>query len=137
MSDYPKIPKPPQFLIGEGKSKFIEIAQMLIDEGKWKQGDDIALASLCANYQRWIQAEKAIRKNKDLCFVTESGYRQQIPEIAIANNAMKSMLAFIKEFSLTPKERAKLKSLLLKGGDGEGSGDGEKNDPELEGMIVK
>ncbi|OLO40307.1 hypothetical protein BTR23_07405 [Alkalihalophilus pseudofirmus] len=130
MKNVNEIPKPPSFLTGEGKKKYFEIAELLIKEEKWKSGDDIALTSLCANYQRWIQAEKAIRKNRDLCFVTDSGYRQQIPEISIANNAMKSMLSFIKEFGLTPRERVKLKELII-------DGDDDNSDPDLEGMIVK
>ncbi len=72
--------------------------------------------------------KRLLKKTKDLCFTTNSGYRQQIPEISIANNAMKSMLSFIKEFSLTPKERHKLKQLVV-------NGNGE--DDELEDMINK
>lgn len=127
MDENVNIPKAPSFLTKEAKDKYYNIAQMLVDEGKWKNGDDIALIALCANYQRWVQAEKMIKKNKDLCFETESGYRQQIPEISIANNAMKSMLSFIKEFGLTPRERAKLKELILE----------NDEDDEMESMIVK
>ncbi|MGJ9381522.1 phage terminase small subunit P27 family [Salipaludibacillus sp. CF4.18] len=121
--------KAPSFLKAEAKKKFHEISDMLIKESKWKQGDEIALASLCSNYQRWIDAEKAIKQNKDLCFVTATGYRQQIPEISIANNAMKSMLAFIKEFGLTPRERAKLQKIVIEN-------ENENDDDDLEGMIV-
>lgn len=127
MNEYINIPNAPSFLTKEAKDKYYNIAQMLVDEGKWKNGDDIALIALCANYQRWVQAEKMIKKNKDLCFETESGYRQQIPEISIANNSMKSMLSFIKEFGLTPRERAKLKELILE----------NNEDDEMESMIVK
>ncbi|MFD2671825.1 phage terminase small subunit P27 family [Marinicrinis sediminis] len=122
-------PKPPSFLKNDAKKKFIDIYEMLSKEGKWKQGDDIALSALCANYQHWIEAEKAIKKNGDLCFTTETGYRQQIPEVSIANNAMKSMLSFIREFALTPKERIKLKETILK--------DDENSDHEMEDMIQK
>lgn len=127
---YKIIPKAPTILTGEGKKKYDQIAKNLVDENKWKVGDDIALAALCVNYQRWITAEKAIKKNKDLCFETETGYRQQIPEISIANNCMKMMLTFIKEFSLTPRERIKLKELVLEKGE-------EDKDPELDDMIQK
>jgi P27 family predicted phage terminase small subunit len=122
-------PKAPTFLKADAKKKFNDISQMLIEEGKWKQGDDIALAALCASYQHWIEAEKAIKENGDMCFTTETGYRQQIPEISIANNAMKAMLSFIKEFALTPRERAKLKEMILK--------DDDDSDDEMEDMIQK
>ena len=107
------IAKPPAFLKKATKDKYYEIAEMLQSEGKWKKGDELALFALFANYQRWIQAEADIKKNKDLCFVTESGYRQQIPEISIARDSMKAMLGFIKEFSPTPRERAKLKEIII------------------------
>ncbi|WP_160196262.1 phage terminase small subunit P27 family [Senegalia massiliensis] len=122
-----EIPKPPTILLKKGKQKYMQITNMLVEEGKWKPGDDIALSALCINYQRWMQAEKAIKKHKELCFETETGYRQQIPEISIANNAMKSMLSFIKEFALTPRERAKLKELIVN----------DTDDEEMEDMIVK
>lgn len=122
-----EIPTPPSVLSKIGKDKYYEIAKMLIDEGKWKTGDEIALSALCINYQRWLEAEKGIKKNKDLCFTTETGYRQQIPEISIANNAMKAMLNFIKEFALTPRERAKLKEMVLQ--------QNENKDDEMEDMI--
>lgn len=121
------IPKPPAILLKAGKEKYYSIAEMLIEEGKWKTGDEIALLALCMNYQRWIQAEREIKKFKKLTFQTESGYRQQIPEISIANNAMSNMLSFIKEFTLTPRERMKLKEFIIQNAD----------DPEMESMIVK
>lgn len=107
-----KIPKPPSMLRKVGKDKYYQIAKMLIEENKWKAGDEIALAALCINYQRWLQAEVAIKKNKDLCFETDTGYRQQIPEISIAKDCMKTMLTFIREFGLTPKERHKLEGMI-------------------------
>ncbi|KRG15609.1 hypothetical protein ACA30_05825 [Virgibacillus soli] len=119
--------KPPTFLTATSKKKYKEVANMLIQDGNWKEGDDIALSALFAYYQRWIQAETAIKKNKDLCFETESGYRQQIPEISIANNSMKAMLSYIKEFGLTPKERKKLQDTMT---------DISAIDEELEDMIV-
>ncbi|MGF9946072.1 phage terminase small subunit P27 family [Priestia megaterium] len=124
-----KVPKPPSFLKAYAKKKYNEIAAILVELGKWKAGDDIALIALCSQYQRWIEAEKKIKENGDLCFTTETGYRQQIPEIAIANNAMKSMLSFIKEFGLTPKERSKIGEAIATNSD--------DIDPEVEEMIAK
>lgn len=121
-----EIPKPPTILLKSGKEKYYSIAEMLIKEGKWKSGDEIALLALCMNYQRWIQAEREIRKFKKLTFSTDTGYRQQIPEISIANNAMSNMLSYIKEFALTPRERSKLREFVTVVSD----------DPEMESMII-
>lgn len=117
---------PPEFLSDETKVKFYCVANTLHEKGKWENGDELALSALFANYQHWVDAEIKIRDNKDMCFTTDSGYRQQIPEVSIANNAMKLMLTFIKEFGLTPKERAKLQEMLFNDGD-----------DDMEGMVVK
>lgn len=121
-----EIPKPPAVLNGEGKKKYLQIATMLIEKGTFEIGDELALAALCVNYQRWLQVEKDIKKEKELCFTTETGYRQQIPEIGIARDCMKTMLTFIREFGLTPKERAKLKIMLT---------DPKDVDRELDDMV--
>jgi P27 family predicted phage terminase small subunit len=125
-----ELPKAPSFLNAESKKKYEEIGQLLISLGAYKLGDDIILSALCANYQRWITAERAIRKNKDLCFTTETGYRQQIPEISIANNAMKTMLAFVKALTLSNKDTNKVVGDLYASAD-------EEFDSELDEMIVK
>lgn len=121
------VAKPPMFLNADSKKKYYSIAEMLINEGKWKSSDEIALSALCASYQHWCDAEKEIKKSGSLTFATETGYKQQIPEISIANNAMKAMLSFIKEFGLTPRERTKLKELILENND----------DEDMEDMVVK
>lgn len=128
MEDEIKIESPPTFLKKFAKDRYYYIANCLIAEGKWKAGDEIALAGLCTAYMHWVEAEKEIKKNKSLTFETGTGYRQQIPEISIANNAMKQMLSFIKEFALTPRERAKLKQMVLQD---------DNTDKEMEDMIVK
>lgn len=124
-----EIQKPPNFLKTEAKKLYFKIFNVLTDNGKWKTGDEIALAALCANYQHWIEAEKAIKKKGELVFTTKTGYQQQIPELSISNNAMKAMLAFIKEFSLTPKERSKIQAMLFE--------NNEEIDSELEALIQK
>lgn|GEM_PF-842079 len=121
-----EIPQPPSILTGEGKKKYFQIANMLEAEGKFKIGDELALTALCVNYQRWIQVEKVIKSEKFLTFMTETGYRQQIPELSIARDCMKTMLTFIREFGLTPKERAKLKELIDAG---------DSTDKELDDMV--
>lgn len=125
MDKYDIIPKPPSILTKIGRDKYYEICKMLVDDGSFKSGDDISILALVVNYQRWLQAERAIKKNKDLCFETESGYRQQIPELSIARDSMKTMLTFIKEFALTLKQRAQLKEMITSGSD----------DEEMEDMI--
>lgn len=122
------IAKPPTFLNAGAKKKYYEIASALIENGDWKQGDEVALSALCANYMHWVEAEKLIKEEKNLTFETSTGYRQQIPEVSIAKDAMKSMLSYIKEFGLTPKARASIKGIL---------NSSDTIDPEMEDMIAK
>ena len=132
MEKYNIIPKPPSSVLTKvGKDKYYQISQMLMDEGMFKLGDEIAILALCTNYQRWLQAEKMIRDHKDLCYTASNGYRQQIAEISIANNAMKTMNTYIKELALTPKERIKLKAMVL------AKDDNDDTDEEMEDMIQK
>lgn len=126
---YDIIPKPPSVLDELGEEKYYEISRMLVDEGKYNTGDDLSVLALCVNYARWLQAEISIKENNDLCFETESGYRQQLPEISIAKDCMKNMLTFIKEFGLTFKQRVQLKEAMLQNKDEE--------DSEMESMISK
>lgn len=122
------VPDPPtNTLLGNARDKYFEIGKMLIEKNLWQQGDEMALLALCVSYSRWIKAEREIRTHDKLTFETDTGYRQQIPEISIANNAMAQMLKFIKEFGLTPKERAQLEATII----------GNTIDQEMEDMIIK
>ena len=121
-----EIPTPPTILNAEGKKKYLQIANMLSENGNFEIGDELALAALCVNYQRWLQVERVIKKKKSFTFMTDTGYRQQIPELSIARDCMKTMLTFIREFGLTPKERAKLTGAII---------DTKDIDKELDNMV--
>lgn len=41
-------------------------------------------------------------------FVTQSGYRQQVPQVNIAANNLKMMQSLANEFGLTPAARARI-----------------------------
>lgn len=116
-----------EFFTEETKEKYEETKKFLEERNVFEKGDEFVLSALFANYQRWKKAEMAIQEHNNLCFETATGYRQQIPEISIANNAMKAMLSFIKELGLSPKERNNLKDMLA---------ENEVYNSELEAMIV-
>lgn len=107
-----KIPDPPPWLSSYAKKEWNRVAPQLHKLGLLTEIDIAALASYCQSYDRLIRAEKAIRAHEkehgSLLFTTETGYAQQIPEIGIANSAMKNIKVFAAEFGMTPSSRSSL-----------------------------
>lgn len=103
-----ELPKPPAFLSRYAKVEWKRIVPELHRLGLLTIVDYMSLAAYCQNYHRWVEAEKKIRTKEKLTFMTPTGYEQQIPEIGIANQAMKLMKDFAKEFGMTPSSRTAL-----------------------------
>lgn len=105
-------PKPPGFLDSVAKKEWKRLAPKVYSLGILTDADVATFAAYCESYSQWVGAVKAIQTHKpdkklpaSLTFETDKGYQQQIPEIGIANNAKKQMLAFAREFGLTPSSR--------------------------------
>ena len=101
--------KPPPYLSTHAKKEWKRIAPMLLNNGLLTNVDISALGAYCQAYNRWIEAEKAIRTYGMTC-VTDKGNIIQRPEVGIANTAMRDMLKYAKEFGLTPSSRTNLKA---------------------------
>lgn len=106
------VPKPPVFLDGVAKKEWKRLAPKVYKLGILTDADVAVFAAYCDSYSQWVAATKAIQACKPdknapapLTFETDKGYRQQVPEIGIANNAKKQMLAYAREFGLTPSSR--------------------------------
>lgn len=107
-----EMPKPPAWLDGVAKKEWKRLAPKLFNVGILTDADVAAFAAYCESYSQYIAACKAIqasapdkRTPPKLTFSTDTGFRQQVPEIGIANNAKKQMLLFAREFGLTPSSR--------------------------------
>lgn len=100
-----EVPKPPAFLSTYAKKEWKRLAPIVHKIGLLTKADYSAFAAYCQNYHRWIEAEKIIRKRKELTYTDDNGNEKIIPEIKIANEAMNNMLKFAKEFGLTPSSR--------------------------------
>lgn len=107
-----EVPKPPAFLDNVAKKEWKRLAPKVYAVGILTDADVAAFAAYCESYSQWVAAVKAIQARKadkkspaPLTFETDKGYQQQVPEIGIANNAKKQMLAFAREFGLTPSSR--------------------------------
>lgn len=103
-----ELPKPPAFLSRFAKAEWKRIVPELKKLGLLTVVDYMALAAYCQNYHRWVEAEKAIRVRGKFTYETDKGNLVQIPEVGIANQAMKLMKDFAKEFGLTPSSRTSL-----------------------------
>lgn len=107
-----EIPKPPAFLDSVAKNEWKRLAPKVYGVGILTDADVASFAAYCESYSQWVAAVKAVQARKPdkkspapLTFETDKGYQQQVPEIGIANNAKKQMLAFAREFGLTPSSR--------------------------------
>jgi P27 family predicted phage terminase small subunit len=99
--------KPPVYLDSLAKKEWKRIAPILHKVGLLTKADEAALAAYCANFSRWVQAEKLV-KEAGLTYESDKGNVIQRPEVGIANTAMKLMVTFCKEFGLTPSSRTSL-----------------------------
>lgn len=107
-----EIPDPPPWLSTHAKKEWKRVTPELHRLGLLTMIDIAVLASYCQSYDRLIRAEKKIRayEKEHGCLTAEtpSGYSQQIPEIGIANQAMKNIKSFAQEFGMTPSSRSKI-----------------------------
>lgn len=73
------------------------------------QIDRAALAGYCANYARWCEIEKELKKPEvGWVIATDKGNLVQNPLIGMANKSMELMLKFAAEFGMTPSARSRV-----------------------------
>ena len=75
-----------------------------------------AFEGFCQSYAMWKAASTEIMLN-GMTTITKSGYVQQRPEVAIAQQNLKSMQSFATEFGLTPSSRSRISTGALMGTD--------------------
>jgi P27 family predicted phage terminase small subunit len=100
-------PTCPVHLSAEAKAEWKRIVNTLHETGVLKWTDRSALAAYCEAYGRWVQAENLVRKS-GLLIKTSNDNVIQNPAVGVANKAMADMVAYAKEFGMTPSSRAKL-----------------------------
>jgi len=105
-------PECPAWLSDEAKEEWNRIAPELHRLGLLTYVDMAALAGYCESWAQYQRAVKYINENGDFFVMyNEDGsvrYMQQVPQVAIASNALKHVRAFAAEFGLTPSSRSKL-----------------------------
>jgi len=96
----------PRWLSDEARAEWRRVAPELIACGLLTVVDRAALEAYCETYAQWRRAIEALKDG--MTFTTDKGYVQQLPEVAIANNALKQMRAFMTEFGMTPSSQSRV-----------------------------
>lgn len=83
------------------------MSRLLFNLGLLTQIDGAALASYCASYGRWRQAEEDLA-DSGLLLKNTSGNLIQNPLVGIANQAQRDMVKILVEFGMTPSSRSRV-----------------------------
>lgn len=104
----PGSPSCPPHLDAEAKREWRRVVRDLTAVGLLTHVDRAALAAYCANWSRWVKAEKDLAKRGEILISANTGGEYQNPWLAIANGAQEKMAKFLAEFGMSPSSRAKL-----------------------------
>ena len=102
-----RLPVCPAHLQGEGRKEWFRLGRQLLAFGLMTKIDKAALAIYCQAWERWIDAEEALR-TYGVVIKSESGFPIQSPYLPIANKAMEQMTRLLVEFGMSPSSRSRL-----------------------------
>ncbi|MFA5866902.1 MAG: phage terminase small subunit P27 family [Actinomycetota bacterium] len=107
------IPACPRFLSGPAKWEWKRIVPELVRLGLLTQVDKAALAAYCESWAVWKKATDYLVKKKCQTYPIYDEFGQvkalkPLPQVKIANDALKQLRAFCTEFGLTPSARTRL-----------------------------
>lgn len=103
-----ELPTCPKHLQGEARKEWRRSVKLLHESGILAAVDRAALAAYCSAWERWIEAEEAI-KLQGMIQTSPNGYPILNPYLSISNKAMEQMRAFLTEFGMTPSSRSRIK----------------------------
>lgn len=103
----PIAPPCPRWLEPEAKREWKRISRELEALGLLTVIDRAVLAGYCQAWARWRAAEEVLTR-EGTTFTTPNGYRQQRPEVSIAQKSLQLVAKFATEFGLTPSARTRL-----------------------------
>jgi len=101
------IPRKPRILQGVAAREWYKITKILHRLGLLTEVDKAALAVYCQFYQRWVDAEREVRREGMIVF-TDKGFPVQSPYLSIANKAAERMTKMLTEFGMTPASRTRV-----------------------------
>jgi P27 family predicted phage terminase small subunit len=106
----------PDHLSEEAKREWRRIIPLLEQRGTLSRADGASIALYCETHARWLQAKGDVAAHGIIVETTvldRSGEqvttRKQNPALKIAENAERSLRAFLREFGMTPQSRERVK----------------------------
>ena len=102
-----KAPTCPKNLSSEGKKEWRRLCRELEQLGVLTNLDMGVFAVYCDAYAKWKEANDFLNE-RGLFYITPSGYPQQFPQVAIAQNYAKLMNRCAQDLGLTPSARSRL-----------------------------
>lgn len=97
----------PRWLSREAKAEWRYIVPKLLELGLLTYIDKAALVSYCTAYADLQRTERDIAKH-GATQLTENGYEQNRPVVAIRNQARAAVKQFLAEFGLSPSARTRI-----------------------------
>ena len=100
-------PECPEWLTGIAEEEWKRVATGLHQAGLLSMLDESALESYCVTYAKWREAEQRLA-DEGLTILTPNGCVQAHPCQSISNQAQKLLLAWTKNFGLSPDSRGRM-----------------------------
>jgi P27 family predicted phage terminase small subunit len=104
----PLPPDKPEWLTPHAGELWDQLAPRLLELGVLADVDGPALACLCESFAVWRESRAALTSEGVSYTARDSGLQKRHPAAAVASQAAKDLLAWLKEFALTPAARARL-----------------------------
>ncbi len=107
-----ELPQCPAHLTGEARREWKRIGERLLKHRLVTELDAPALAGYCTAWAIYVAASTKLRKSGGLALTLKapSGYPMVSPHLAIVNQALKQMRAFLVEFGMTPSSRSRVQA---------------------------
>lgn len=102
-----EVPECPKWLTGIAEEEWNRVATGLHQAGLLSMLDESALESYCVTYAKWREAEQRLA-DEGLTILTPNGCVQAHPCQSISNQAQKLLLAWTKNFGLSPDSRGRM-----------------------------
>jgi P27 family predicted phage terminase small subunit len=109
------IPEMPDFVQGNSKACWDELAPMLAGIKVLTLQDKFALSLLCETYANWRRSQDLLDKHGDVFELKddngETKYLQQTPYVAMVRNFGLQFKNMLCEFGLTPSARSRIQTV--------------------------
>ena len=106
-----QVPTCPTWLHAEAKREWRRVVPELEALGLVSLIDRAALAAYCQSYATWWTTERDIAENGATQRSDRSGLESARPQVAIRDQALRQMRAFLVEFGLTPSARSRVSAV--------------------------